>query len=257
MSNVLVIMVSLLRRVRDYRGHAPHATVPEPMLSAFALALGDLGLPAMRRVLYRSIGLAVLLFAGLLGLVGLVLSQAALSGISWLDWIIDLLGGAAALVGAIFLFPTATIAIVPFFLDAAAAAVEARHYPDLPPARPATLAAQAWAGIRLALLAVGLNLLALPVVLLLPLVGLGLYLLVNGWLLGREYFELAALRRLDLAQAKSARRACAGRVWLGGIALAAIALVPFGNLVVPLLGAAAFVHVFHRSSGLATRRARV
>lgn len=227
------------------------------MLTSFTLALGDLGLPAMRRVLLRSVGLALLLFVVLLGLLGVLLSQAALTGIGWLDWIVDILGGLAGLVAAIFLFPSATLAIVPLFLDEVAHAVEARHYPALPPARPAPLGAQLRAGIRLAVLAVLLNLLALPVVLFLPVVGIGLYLAVNGWLLGREYFELAALRRLDVAGAKAARRAHGLSVWMAGIALAAIALVPFGNLVVPLFGAAAFVHIFHRIGGLATRPARV
>lgn len=227
------------------------------MLTSFSLAVGDLALPAMRRVLLRSVALALLLFLVLLGLLGVLLSQAALTDIVWLDWIVDLLGGLAGLVAAIFLFPSATLAILPLFLDQVAQAVEARHYPTLPPARPASLGAQLWAGIRLALLAVGLNLLALPVVLLLPVVGIGLFLLVNGWLLGREYFELAALRRTDLAGAKAARQARGLGVWLAGIALAAIALVPFGNLVVPILGAAAFVHIFHRTGGLATRPARV
>lgn len=220
------------------------------MLTAFFLAFADLGLPAMRRVLVRAVGLALLLFIVLLGLLGAVLSQLGLSGIGWLDWIVDILGGLAGLVAAILLFPAATVAILPLFLDEVAAAVEARHYPGLGPARGASAASQALAGVRLALLAALLNLLALPAVLLLPVVGIGLYLLLNGWLLGREYFELAALRRLDLAGARRARKACRLRVWLGGTALAAILLVPFGNLVVPLFGAAAFVHVFHRSDGL-------
>jgi uncharacterized protein involved in cysteine biosynthesis len=227
------------------------------MLTAFVLAFADLRLPAMRRVLVRSILLAGLLFAGLLGGVGWALSQSAITGIGWLDWVVDLLGGAAALVAAILLFPTATLAIVPLFLDDVAAAVEQHHYPNLPPARPASLGAQALAGAKLALLAVGLNLLALPFVLFLPLVGVGVYLLLNGWLLGREYFELAALRRLDLAAAKAARRLCGRRALFAGIALAAIGLVPFGNLLVPLLGAAAFVHIFHRTRGLAAGPARV
>lgn len=224
------------------------------MLTPFALALGDLSLPAMRGALLRALGLSVLLFAALLGGLGWLLAHLALSGIAWLDWVVDLAGGAAALVAAIFLFPAATVAILPFFLDPVAAAVEARHYPALPPARPAALAAQACAGLRLALIGLVLNLLALPFVLFVPVGGVVLYLVVNGWLLGREYFELAALRRLDLEGARAARRRASARVWPAGIALAAIGLIPFGNLVVPLLGAAVFVHVFHRRAGLAATR---
>jgi uncharacterized protein involved in cysteine biosynthesis len=233
------------------------ATRTPRLLSAFALALADLRLPAMRRALFRAVGLAVLLFLLLLGGLGWLLANSAVTGIGWLEGLADILGGAAALVGAVLLFPAATLAIVPLLLDPVAAAVEARHYPQAPPARPAGAAAQAWAGVRLAVLAGVLNLLALPVVLLLPGLGVVLFVVVNGWLLGREYFELAALRRLDAASARAARRARRGQVFLGGIALAALALVPFGNLLVPLVGAAAFVHMFHRGGGLAQVRMRV
>lgn len=223
------------------------------MLTAFALALSDLRLPALRGALLRAVGLALLLFMALLGAMGWGLAQLSLSGIGWLDTALDLLGGAAALVAALFLFGPATLSILPLFLDAAAAAVESRHYPHLPPARPAPLAQQLSAGLRLAGLAVALNLAALPVVLLLPVVGPVAWVLVNGRLLGREYFELAALRRLDLAQARAARRRAGLLPWAAGCLLAGLGLVPLGNLVAPLLGAAAFVHVFHRSNGLAAR----
>jgi uncharacterized protein involved in cysteine biosynthesis len=223
------------------------------MLSAFALALSDLCLPAMRRALLRAVGLAIALFLGLLAGLAWLLASSAVTSIGWLETAIDLLGGAATLVTAWLLFPAATLAILPLLLDPVAAAVEARHYPHLPPARPASATAQIAAGLRLAGLATLLNLLALPLVLFVPGLGLAAFLLVNGWLLGREYLELAALRRVGDAEAKMVRRAIAGRTLAGGVALAAMALVPFGNLLVPLVGAAAFVHMFHRASGLATR----
>jgi uncharacterized protein involved in cysteine biosynthesis len=223
------------------------------MLAAAGLAFAQLTDATFRRVLLRAVGLALLLFATLWGVLVWLLARAELSGMAWLDWTIDLLGGAAALVAAIFLFVPATLAIVPLFLDQVAAAVEARHYPGLPPARASTLREQLWAGIRLAGVSVLLNLLALPFVLLLPGIGLGLYLLVNGWLLGREYFELAALRRVDYAQARQRRRALRLQVWAGGALVAAAGLLPFCNIVAPLFGAALFVHLFHRNAVLAGR----
>lgn len=223
------------------------------MLAAFALAVSDLGLPAMRGALLRALAASLLLFAGLLGGLGWVLAHLALSGIGWLDSVIDLLGGAAALVAALFLFGPATLAILPLFLDAAAAAVEQRHYPHLPPARPAPLGQQLWAGLRLGALAAALNLAALPLVLFVPVIGPVIWVLVNGRLLGREYFELVALRRLDLAGARAARGRAGWVPWASGCLLAALALVPLGNVLAPLLGVAAFVHVFHRTPGLAAR----
>jgi uncharacterized protein involved in cysteine biosynthesis len=227
------------------------------MLTAFALAFADLRLPAMRRALLLALGGSVLLFLALLGGLGWLLANSSITGIGWLETLADVLGGAAALVAAWLLFPAATLALLPLLLDPVAAAIEARHYPHLPPARPASAASQAWAGLRLAGLATVLNLLALPLVLFVPGLGLLAFLLVNGWLLGREYFELAALRRVGNAEAKTARRANAGRTFAGGLALAAMGLVPFGNLLVPLLGAAAFVHMFHRRAVLAARHAGV
>jgi uncharacterized protein involved in cysteine biosynthesis len=211
----------------------------------------------MRVALLRAVGLALGLFMLLLGGLGLLLAHSAITGIGWLDVIADILGGAAALIAAVLLFPAATLAIVPLLLDPVAAAVERAHYPHLPPAKPASAAAQALAGLRLAVLASLLNLLALPGVLFLPGLGLALFLAINGWLLGREYFELAALRRVGTQEAKTLRRASAGRAFGLGMALAALAMVPFGNLLVPFLGAAAFVHVFHRAGGLDSARLRV
>lgn len=221
------------------------------MLAAAGLAFAQLTDRTFRRVLLRAVGLAALLFAAIWGVLVWLLARAELSGMAWLDWTIDLLGGAAALVAAFFLFVPATLAILPLFLDQVASAVEARHYPDLPPARASGVGEQLRAGLRLAGLSVLLNLLALPFVLLLPGIGLGLFLAVNGWLLGREYFELAALRRVDYAAALQRRRAARFQVWTGGMLVAACGLLPFINIAAPLFGAALFVHLFHRQGVLA------
>ncbi|MGL5012323.1 MAG: EI24 domain-containing protein, partial [Paracoccaceae bacterium] len=69
---------------------------------------------------------------------------------------------------------------------------------------------------------------------------------LNGYLLGREYFGLAAERRLPRTEARSLRRANAGRVWLAGILMAAPLSIPLVNLLIPVLGAATFTHLFHR-----------
>jgi CysZ protein len=227
------------------------------MLNAARLALGQITDATFRRVLLRSLVIATALFAALWGGLVWLIARAEFSGIGWIDWTIDILGGAAALVGAIFLFVPATLLILPLFLNEVAQAVEARHYPNLPPARHSGLAEQLLAGLRLAGISVALNLLALPFVLLLPGVGVALYLAVNGWLLGREYFELAALRRVEPEKALALRRAQRLRVWAGGALVAAAGLVPFCNVLAPLFGAALFVHLFHRHSMLAGGRAGV
>ena len=68
---------------------------------------------------------------------------------------------------------------------------------------------------------------------------------LNGWLLGREYFTLVAMRRVGRAAAKNLRGQHAGRIWLAGTLMAAPLSIPLVNLAVPVLGVATFTHLFH------------
>ena len=69
---------------------------------------------------------------------------------------------------------------------------------------------------------------------------------VNGYLLGREYFQTVAARRMTRAEAKALRKAHRGKIWLAGTLMAAPLSLPFVNLVIPVLGVATFTHLFHR-----------
>jgi CysZ protein len=89
------------------------------------------------------------------------------------------------------------------------------------------------------------NLIALPFYLL-PGINLALFWIVNGYLLGREYFELVALRHLDVAAARALRRRHALRIFIAGIVIAAFATVPFLNLLSPLFATAFMVHTSKR-----------
>jgi len=72
------------------------------------------------------------------------------------------------------------------------------------------------------------------------------YWALNGYLLGREFFTQAAVRRISNADARALRRANRSEVWLLGALIAIPMSFPIVNLVVPLIGAAAFTHLFHR-----------
>ena len=69
---------------------------------------------------------------------------------------------------------------------------------------------------------------------------------LNGWLLGREYFTLVAMRRIGRPGAKALRAQHRGKIWLAGTLMAAPLSVPLVNLVIPVLGVATFTHIFHR-----------
>ena len=131
-------------------------------------------------------------------------------------------------------------------LEEIAEAVEDKHYPHLPPARR-----QSWGEIAINageffLTLVGANILALIVYLLLLPVAWIPFLVVNGYLLGREYFELVAMRRMPREDVKRLRQKYLGRIWIAGIVMAAPLSIPFLNLLVPVIGVAAFTHTFHR-----------
>ena len=98
--------------------------------------------------------------------------------------------------------------------------------------------------LRLTLLTLLLNLLALPVYLLVPGINLFLFLALNGYLFGRGYFEVVALRRLDMGAARRVRSRFAGRIFLGGVVIAGLFALPLVNLVAPVIATAFMLHIF-------------
>ena len=94
--------------------------------------------------------------------------------------------------------------------------------------------------------ALGANLLALLAYLLLAPLAPLIFVALNGWLLGREYFSVAALRRLSPGEAQLLRSRHTMEIWALGALVALPLAIPVVNLLVPTLGAAAFTHLFHR-----------
>jgi uncharacterized protein involved in cysteine biosynthesis len=95
------------------------------------------------------------------------------------------------------------------------------------------------------------NLLAMVLYLVFPPFAPIIFWALNGFLLGREYFQLVAIRRVKEPEAKRLRRRFAGQIWLAGCLMAVPLTVPVVNLVVPIIGAATFTHLFHRLTGAA------
>ena len=197
-----------------------------------------------------SLGLSLLVFLGLWGgLGGLLywLAQHVERFRQWLEW-----GGwIVSFVAALLLFPTTFLLVQSFFQEAVAARVERKYYPHLPPALSTPLRVAIWRGLKFTLLMILLNLGAAPIFLGLTfLMGSGavVYVIMNGYLCGREYFEVVALRRLPHHEVDAARRASAGNVFATGLVVTLLGMVPVVNLLMPVLGAATMVHVLHRRS---------
>jgi len=197
-------------------------------------------------VVLQSLAFAALVFFGLHVLtIGLVHWMLASEG--WWKWIADILGTVAAWALALWLFMPVAAGIASLFIDRIAVAVERRWYPHLPPAVAAPIMQQIWQGLALGMRVLLLNLLALLIVLVLPGIGLPLGWAVSAYGLGRGLFVTIAMRRMDRRAAEQVYRAGRWPVFAQGAAMALAATVPLLNLLIPVIGTAAMVHVLDRT----------
>ena len=164
-----------------------------------------------------------------------------------LEWLVDIAAIGAIALASFFLFPAVMVSIMALLLDDIAQAVERRYYPDLPPGRDQPLSEALLGNLVFVAVTLILNLLVLPLYLVLiwiPPLNLVLFYLLNGYLLGREYFEMVAVRRLDLASTKRLRRDFRGRVILAGAVITFLLTIPLVNLVTPIIATAFMLHIF-------------
>ena len=216
------------------------------MFGAFGKTLSQIFSRPFRSILWRSLGMTMLLLITL-GALGLRSTGFTPNlGIAWADTIIDVLIDALVIIALIFLVIPVTAIFIPLFQDEVATAVETRHYPAESGPREQGIFEGIWLGLKALFVLLGVNLLALPLVFLLPGLGFVIFLIVNGFLLGREFFEAAAVRHYPPAQIKTLRRRHSGRVFLAGMVVAGVLAIPFINILVPLFGTAFMVHVLHR-----------
>ena len=150
-----------------------------------------------------------------------------------------------------FLMAPVAAAFAGLFSEQVATRVEEIHYPAARGAEP-----DFWDGLLESLPVIGLVLLVGVLSLVLtpflgPLAPV-LFYVANGWLLGREFFQMAARRHLREPQASDLRRSLSTRVTLLGVMIAVMLTVPVLNIVGPVMAAAAFTHLFHLSYGLSS-----
>lgn len=201
--------------------------------------------PAFAGILVKALLLTILLFAIALGLAEYALSLLPVLGSPLINDFLEILTPFLFLAGGIVLGPPVAALFASLLLDEVAAKIEARDYPDKL-ARPASFATTLKTGLRLAALVIGVNLVLLPFDLGLPGLGELLSLAANGWLLGREYFELAALRHVNPGEADLLRRTNGGAIWAAGTLIALSSMIPAVNLIAPLFCTALMVHLYHR-----------
>ncbi len=223
------------------------------IFEAARAAAGELFTPGFRVVFFKTIALTLLaLVAAWFGLgalfdwLAMPWLDALIPGLPhWVGW----LGTVAAIVAGIGLALALALLIAPvtaivagFFLDDVAELVETTAYPDDPPGRPLPVGAAIVQSVKFFGVVILGNIVAL-ILLLVPGVNIVAFFLVNGYLLGREFFEFAAMRFRSEADAKALRRRNGGAVFLAGLVIAGFLAIPLLNLLTPLFAAAMMVHL--------------
>ena len=165
-----------------------------------------------------------------------------------LAWIISIAAGLGVVLGAVFLMPAITSLVASVFVDDVADHVEREHYPAECPGIALPFGLAMTEGIKTALLTILVYLIALPFVFVAG-AGFIAFFIATAWLLGREYFELAAMRFRSPAEAKAMRKHHAATVFTAGLFIAAFVSIPIVNLATPVFGMAFMVHMHKRLSG--------
>jgi uncharacterized protein involved in cysteine biosynthesis len=150
----------------------------------------------------------------------------------------------------IFLGAPVAQAFASIFIDRVADAVEAKHYAEVKHGEGATFSELLFAGLSFAAVSLVLNLLAFPLQLTAIGVGTVVVFFVNGYLTGRTFFELAALRHMSARDARALRRRNRVRLFLGGALISLLAMIPILNFFAPLFGAAMMTHEYNKLAGV-------
>jgi CysZ protein len=220
--------------------------VIDSLLSPLGRAIGQLDDRVFLGVLLQSVVLAALCFLLLhVATFWFVHSVLALHG--WLAWGADILGTIGASFLALWLFIPVAVLIGTLYIEQIARAVERRHYPWLRPAEGASLAIQAWDGLAVAARILALNVVALVLALLIPGVGLLAAWAIAAYAIGRGLFVAVAMRRMPRPTAEALYRRHRGAILAQGGILALAGYIPALNLLIPVLGTAAMVHVLDRA----------
>lgn len=233
------------------------------MIDAAVKAISQMLSPPMRSILWRSIGLALVLITVLAVGLQRLLSWFATYGEGWaegllgagyhtplnaLAWVVSIAAGLGVVLGGIFLMPAISSLVASFFVDDVGDLVEREYYPAEEPGVALPLGVATIEGVKTALLTIVVYLVALPFVFVAG-AGFLVFFIATAWLLGKQYFELAAMRFRPPAEAKLMRKDNAATVFTAGALIAAFVSIPIVNLATPLFGMALMVHMHKRLSG--------
>lgn len=209
--------------------------------------------PKFRSVFFTAVIAAAATLTVLMVILNSYWPESVSFGWDWLDDMGDSVASAGfwmvASLGSYLLFPGVVTMVMGLLTDKIADAVEEEYYPNRLGSREVPYGDVIISAAKLALIMIIVNLLALvPYIILLFMGGIGallLFVAINGFLLGREYFEMVAIRHLDRRDMHRFRVENSGKIFVGGAIIAGMFLVPFLNILAPIVGAAVMTHIFH------------
>ncbi|WP_428545529.1 EI24 domain-containing protein [Profundibacter sp.] len=224
------------------------------IFSDFAKAVSQLTDPRFLKVLLFGLAMTIALLFGFYGGFLWLIDKLApdtltIPFVGEVTWLKDLLSWGSVgfmLILSFFLMIPVVSAFTGLFLEDIAKAVERRYYPDLPPAPRIPFRENIIDTLNFLGVLIGANILAILVYTITNVASPLVFWALNGFLLGREYFQLAAMRRLGRDGAKALRKQHSGIIWMAGVLMVVPLTIPVVNLFVPILGAATFTHLFHR-----------
>ena len=213
------------------------------MFTAAMKSIEQMLSPPFRMVLLKALGLTLGLFVAIGFGMQAILQAVTISDYPYVDTAIAVLAGLGVILGLVFLIGPVTGLFAGLFLDQVAEEVEKEHYPLDRPGEELSIMDSMGVALKFTGVLILVNLLILMVAWV-PGLNILAFLTGNGYLLGREYFEMVGMRHMSRDDARALRRDYAARVFFAGVVLAALAMVPFANLLVPLFATAFMVHVF-------------
>ncbi|MFN7008560.1 MAG: sulfate transporter family protein [Allorhizobium sp.] len=223
------------------------------ILDAAGLALRNLFAPETRSVFWKVIGLTLIVLVGIWfalreTFIGYAMPwvDALIPGTpewaGWLTFIFSIFASIGLALALALLLSTVTAIIAGLFLDDVAEVIEKRDYPADRPGTAMPLGEAMLSSVKFFGIVVVGNIVAL-FLLLVPGVNIIAFFLVNGYLLGREFFEFAAMRFRSPGEARLFRSRHSGTVFTAGLVIAAFLAIPFVNLLTPLFAAGLMVHL--------------
>ncbi len=223
------------------------------IIEAARLALNNLFAPETRKVFWKVMGLTVLVLVGLWvavreSFIAYVMPwiEGFLPGMpgwaGWLGFVFGIFASIGLALALALLLSSVTAIIAGLFLDDVAEVIEKQHYPADPPGIAMPLSDAILSSLKFFGVVVLGNIVAL-ILLFVPGVNVVAFFLVNGYLLGREFFEFAAMRFRSPQEARLFRAKNASTVFVGGLVIAGFLAIPIVNLLTPLFAASMMVHL--------------